>query len=155
MKEIKFRAWEKSEKIMHMNAESIYDPTSIPMPPGDSFGQILRDKGCVVMQYTGLKDNTKWEQLTKDEQNEWLEKNTKEEWNGRKIYEGDILLITTKHIDGIWPVIWSDSQCGFYLEKGSHLSQTMPDAGKPGVFDLESSSKIIGNIYQDKDLLKK
>jgi len=44
------------------------------------------------MQYTGLKDSTKWEQLTELEQQDWIKSGkTKEEWNGKEIYEGDIV----------------------------------------------------------------
>ena len=44
-----------------------------------------------VGQYTGLTDNTKWEQLTKEEQSNWLKFHTVDEWNGKMIFEGDIV----------------------------------------------------------------
>ena len=46
----------------------------------------------IPIQYTGLKDNTKWEDLTKEEKDEWIKNgNTKGEWKGKEIYEGDIV----------------------------------------------------------------
>ena len=45
-----------------------------------------------VGQFTGLYDSTKWDRLTKEEQNKWLSSGkTEKEWNGKEIYEGDIL----------------------------------------------------------------
>ena len=48
-----------------------------------------------VGQFTGLYDSTKWEDLTIGEQAYFLypesgEKRSKEDWKGRKIFEGDI-----------------------------------------------------------------
>lgn len=45
-----------------------------------------------VGRYTGLKVNTKWDDLTPEEQRKWLSSGkTEDEWNGKEIYEGDIL----------------------------------------------------------------
>ncbi len=62
---------------------------------GDIIGFNLEGEGkykCILMQYTGLKDNTNWEELTKKEQKKWKEDGkTKEEWDGKEIYEDDII----------------------------------------------------------------
>lgn len=52
-----------------------------------------------VCQYAGLNDSTKWEELSEDEKEKFLSErnhkedrlNTKEDWNGRRIFEGDVL----------------------------------------------------------------
>lgn len=68
------------------------------------------DSGCwrpqevdpkTVRQFTGLYDNTKWEELTVEEQAEFLYpenggKHSKEEWKGKPIFEGDIIKASFK-----------------------------------------------------------
>ena len=50
----------------------------------------------ILMQSTGLHDNTKFEDLSEEEQEEWLESGkTADEWQGREIFEGDIVNINT------------------------------------------------------------
>ena len=45
-----------------------------------------------VGQFTGLHDATKWEDLTDAERDEWIKAgHTKEDWKGRRVFEGDIL----------------------------------------------------------------
>lgn len=52
-----------------------------------------RDNRFVVEQYTGLKDNTKWEELTETEKLKADE--TSKEWKGKKIYAGDIIIFAS------------------------------------------------------------
>lgn len=40
---------------------------------------------------TGIHDNTKLDELTEQEQTEWLKNHKAEEWNGKMICEGDII----------------------------------------------------------------
>jgi len=49
-----------------------------------------RFNGMVLMQYTGLRDATKWEELTDKEKEKWY--NREKDWEGKFIYEGDIVL---------------------------------------------------------------
>lgn len=59
-----------------------------------------------VCQYTGLNDSTKWEELSEEEKRNFLSKWNqekgryciKEDWNGRKIFEGDIISFSHSRI---------------------------------------------------------
>lgn len=60
--------------------------------------------------------------------------------NGREIYEGDILKTECGNIGAIE---WSDSMARFYFM-----------VGDTGVIDDWESGEVIGNIYQNPNLLK-
>lgn len=45
-----------------------------------------------IKQFTGLHDSTKWDELSIEEQNKWLESHTIDEWIGRPIFEGSIIV---------------------------------------------------------------
>jgi len=77
-----------------------------------------------VGQYTGLHDN-----------------------NGREIYEGDIVDIGLKNQDGklvLAPVIYGEYIAGYVLDNGGN-----------GIWQrLTKDCKVIGNIYENPDLLE-
>ena len=100
-----------------------------------------------VGQYTGLKDNTKWDNLTAKEQLYWVsvDGNTDKNWNGKEIYEGDIVdygvktKMFVKYGDGMFE-FWETE-----TEKAFHW----------GIWNIHKELEVIGNIYSNPELLKK
>jgi len=87
----------------------------------------LQDKSLQIMQFTGLKDK-----------------------NGKEVYEGDIV---TENRELIYQVIWCDDKfrLGFRLKSinGDGLLYSFEE-----VFGYGERGEIIGNIYDNPDLLK-
>jgi len=91
MREIKFRAWYKENKIMIDN-DFINKEASFFFLYDEINQEWLREKDIILMQYTGLKDK-----------------------NGKEIYSSDIL----KHPDVIgseFYVRWNNERARFQLE---------------------------------------
>lgn len=121
MREIKFRAWDVTQKLMY-SMDELLDPSHIHpsvlidclQQPGDGY-----DTDTVLMQYTGLKDK-----------------------NGVEIFEGDIVHIFGTHVSyevkfekGMW-TLGADDLYGY--------------ANRSDLYGTE----VIGNIYENKELLK-
>lgn len=132
-RKICFRAWDKNKKIMyqggawHWNME--YEHIAFPLEVGDE-SYTIADENLVLMQFTGLKDK-----------------------NGKEIYEGDILSYHWKdeelHIgnvfwykEGFWKIKWKD-----FKGTESKLDDLL------ALFYY--GSKVIGNIYENSELLQK
>lgn len=130
MRDIRFRAWDKENKLMIKNVGFQYGDTGLTVlleqvmiPPDGSdfeYHHGIRGSRCELMQYTGLKDK-----------------------NGKEIYEGDIVETEYLKQKQVRVVEWgevSDSEydCdiayGFVFGFGDH--------------------QVIGNIYENPDLLK-
>lgn len=84
-----------------------------------------------VGQFTGLYDNTPWNELSVREQRKWLSLNDNDEWLGRPVFEGDIVKTNQGNI---CQVVWSSS--GWCLT-GNETFQNI---------------KVIGNVYDTKDV---
>lgn len=78
-----------------------------------------------ICQYTGLHDCTKWGQLSKMEQDKFLSewnikenrKNQKEDWNGKKISENDIVKSANSGGIGIIKFgLYNSKHYGFYIK---------------------------------------
>ena len=125
-----------------------------------------------VGQFTGLYDNTKWEELTVDEQAEFLYpkdggKHSKEEWKGKPIFEGDIIkasFTVAGHENGCYAIGYI-----VYEEDGFKVRVTMShNASKHAEYTSKNQSsyyivhnflernysiKIIGNRHDNPELL--
>ncbi|HHX13230.1 MAG TPA: hypothetical protein GX731_10440 [Clostridiales bacterium] len=144
MREIKFRVWDKNERVM-------YPPefvTSIDLYEGfielgeETYGEyteLLWDKvlqldECEMLQYTGINDE-----------------------NGTEIYEGDVLRWSSEDNDGSMlvsneQVIYNDGRFVMLNEKGQIV-----DLLKDAIKYNKSYEKVelVGNAYENKELLEK
>ena len=91
-REIKFRAWDIRKKQMVYDALLVSEKGQLVTVNESYFNSDFSFfDGCKWMQYLGMKDSTKWEDLTEQERSDWLKSGkTMEEWDGREIYDGDI-----------------------------------------------------------------
>ena len=136
MREIKFRAWRKDIEVMEDVREMVWDNNGLKKQTGEQFLNIVgfREfesytgagnlKNVVIMQFTGLTDV-----------------------NGDEIYEGDIVDIGVsldRKTKSYISVVQYDDEMGCF--KVEH----------PSIILLGNCEKlkVIGNIYENKDLLK-
>ena len=128
-KEIKFRAFFKQFNKIHYPGDGVlkqvyFDGSSIPWD---------EDKSGVLMQFTDLKDV-----------------------NGKEIYEGDILNNPNFEPDDYERMIvkWDSSLAGWGLDFYSQYGGEGSTAREQNITDFTSFCKIIGNIYENPELLK-
>ena len=125
MREKKFRAWEKDKKEMFYFGLNCLDISIMT----DKWGESPQDKGFEIMQFTGLKDK-----------------------NGKEIYESDYVFIEDFYIGdkiqigGKCEVKWNEDGFSLFIE----------DEYICGLWDAVNnySGEVIGNIYENPELLK-
>jgi uncharacterized phage protein (TIGR01671 family) len=128
----KFRAWDEKNKKMEYDISLTNDGRAVKK----GYQWFLSGNTVLnspVMQCTGLKDK-----------------------NGKLIYEGDILreyndtISLNKSYNNIYYVEWEAGTCCFLI---FYINEDM----KKDIFDLSLANRfeIIGNIYENPELLEK
>ena len=158
MREIKFRAWEKHQQRMSMVTEIKWNPSYLyhriktqaivrgkKLDEWYAYDFDANNNGIVLMQYTGLKDK-----------------------NGKEIYEGDVVKFADIGEEGyeykeaydfcnIASIVWKNGR--FELENiHVYISYVLECMNREGheefINALLEDCEVIGNIYENKDLLE-
>lgn len=124
-REIRFRAWNKKDKVMVDVAAMNFGPSGLWSLIEDAVDAELQlADSYELMQYTGLHDK-----------------------NGREIYEGDVLDIGLRNQDGkpiIAPVSYETYAAGYVLDNGGN-----------GIWQrLTKECEVIGNTFENPELLE-
>jgi len=126
MRSIKFRAWDSDEKVMLVDWRECYDWT---------INRAFSDTEYKIMQYTGLKDR-----------------------NGKEIYEGDIIerqeypYYNNGLRNYLSVVDWFDEDACWYANIYA-VSDRVVGSACGGILGEYSDWEVIGNIYENGDLL--
>jgi len=150
MRPIKFRAWDGKNKKMYTNNHIVIYLGEVFLEDASLDAHCIHikkeDIELVPMQWTWLLDNTKFESLTEQEQKKWLETHTKEEWNWKEIYEGDIIRHNRRR-EWYEPV--------YYFEEVKMESEECSNdcSGWTWYNTFCTNWEVFGNIYQNPNLL--
>lgn len=138
MREIKFRAWDESRRLMFQNVQNVYDMQRSTQHHEEiegvdtliypsSFGSLLEDDDYIVMQFTGLTDR-----------------------HGKEIWEGDIVFDDGGYKEGVryMGIVtygeWNGAPM-FYSNTSIF--------GTPERLMLSKHTEVLGNIYEHSSLL--
>ena len=127
MREIKFRILHKCTECGHLNYELI--GVGVGKKSIGHLGWLYGSCACVkAFEFKGYEPQKVIEQFTglKDK-------------NGKEIYEGDVVRWSGK----VYLIEWHDKVAGFVMQNNG--------IERP---DVEFESEVIGNIYENKELLK-
>ena len=136
MREIKFRAWDKTENRMARNIEELkFNSKGIYAVVLNHLGFEMRRRANDVelMQYTGLKDR-----------------------NGKEIFEGDIVAFEDSDGGYEYPDVVVNTGIVEYGELGFYFTNRV--AAEMDDFYIKDGRcddvEVIGNIYENAELLE-
>lgn len=126
MNNLKFRAWDKKHKEMFEVIKIEYYPNIFYMAKEPAWFVIRTENEIELMQLTGLKDK-----------------------NGKEIFEGDIV----QYLDGEYSFVGvvENSAFGIYA-KNKYDNYSFEDFADENT--KEADVVVIGNIYENKELLE-
>ena len=135
MREIKFRAWDKTSNRM----DEVYSLNKGGLCQTRNGRYHLRADECVLMQFTGLHDK-----------------------NGKEIYEGDVVRCFGIYDkgerisdDGLWEIYWRFDR--WHLRRGEEQWDNGDYYSGDDVYwsepDGSRKMEVIGNIYEHPELL--
>lgn len=129
MRPIKFRAWNKFEKVMYDNVQDFSDDPNLPP---SNFGELLGlPDEWEVMQFTGLKDR-----------------------NGKEIYEEDIVEYKSGDESGVAIILASYGGANLYFEWIEQKTSSPSIVTDCNIFRYPLELLILGNSYENEELLK-
>ena len=141
----KFRCFDKDTKTMHEVVAIDFKDWRVYY---EAYGlRSYWNKNVALMQSTGLHDNTKFKDLSGEEQEEWLEsgKNA-DEWQGREIFKGDIVKPRIGK-----PFVVKHFIFGQGVFKTALI--TSDGHGFDGIYH-GNLVEVIGNVHQNLELLE-
>ena len=142
----KFRAFLKDTNQI-VDVAMIFFEIGIVKLTNNEFYQF---EDIILMQSTGLHDNTNFKNLSEKEQEEWLGSGkTADEWQGREIFEGDIVKIIYDGEPFIGVVVYDLGETDF------KATNNHEDYGNNFQYlTVGESIEVIGNVHQHPDLLE-
>ena len=137
----KFKAFLKDTNQV-LDVEIIFFELGIVKLTNNEFYEL---EDIILMQFTGLHDSTKFEDLSEEEQEEWLKSGkTADEWQGREVFEGDIL--TSQ--DG------TDGLISRFIVKRDEFYTGFTPMNREGCGFNRTMCEVIGNVLQHPELLE-
>ena len=131
----KFRVWYRAKNKMIYNCcfnkQYVFSYTN---NAGEQTVYPIDD--CIIMEATGIYDNTKFKNLPPDKKEEFLKSHNEEDWNGTEIYEGDVVKVRfSKDISEYSVVSYSSHNAQYW--KGSNALSS-----------YQKLTSVVGNLYE-------
>lgn len=153
MRELKFRAWDEIHKRIRPVIAFGFLSGEVILK-GDFKFPIYQ---IPIMQFTGLYDSTKWEELTEAERESWvMSGNMPSDWKGKEIFECDI--VKAEHENYHDDYEKEPEYFPYVGEVEYNIGWQIKNINsnyKPALTNIRIVSiKVIGNIFENSDLLE-